>query len=70
MVFDLPMEIVYQMASSMPSSFIDITIGNNRCTEMTCTGCQGFEALEGWDPVTGLGSPNYPNMLKYIMSLP
>ena len=30
----------------------------------------GFSAVEGWDPVTGLGTPNYPKMLKYFMSLP
>ena len=30
----------------------------------------GFSAVEGWDPVTGLGTPNYPKMLEYFMSLP
>jgi tripeptidyl-peptidase-1 len=23
-----------------------------------------------WDPVTGLGTPNYPKMLAYYLSLP
>jgi len=27
-------------------------------------------ACLGWDPVTGLGTPNYPKMLKLFMSLP
>ncbi|EKM58689.1 uncharacterized protein PHACADRAFT_207476 [Phanerochaete carnosa HHB-10118-sp] len=37
-----------------PDAFNDITTGSN-------PGCNasGFPALEGWDPVTGLGSPNF-----------
>ena len=27
----------------------------------------GFDAAEGWDPTTGLGYINYPNMFKAIM---
>jgi tripeptidyl-peptidase-1 len=61
-------DIVYQMQANVPDTFIDITVGNNRCTEMTCQGCQGFECSKGWDPITGLGSPNYPAMLDYIMN--
>ncbi|KAF2149685.1 subtilisin-like protein [Myriangium duriaei CBS 260.36] len=48
-----------------PEVFNDITSGNN-------TACQsdGFIASTGWDPVTGLGTPSYPSMLKLFMSLP
>lgn len=37
-----------------PSAFHDVTSGSN-------PGCNtnGFSALSGWDPVTGLGTPNY-----------
>ncbi|EKM48003.1 uncharacterized protein PHACADRAFT_51421, partial [Phanerochaete carnosa HHB-10118-sp] len=37
-----------------PDAFNDITTGSN-------PGCNtnGFPALEGWDPVTGLGTPNF-----------
>ena len=43
--------------------------GDN-CADDGCKdGHTGFEATKGWDPVTGLGSPNYPNMQKYIQSL-
>ncbi|KAL5329892.1 hypothetical protein ACEPPN_003412 [Leptodophora sp. 'Broadleaf-Isolate-01'] len=47
-----------------PQVLHDITIGNN-------PGCNtnGFAASNGWDPVTGLGTPNYPAMLKLFMSL-
>jgi len=29
----------------------------------------GFPATIGWDPVSGLGTPKYPEMLAYFMSL-
>jgi tripeptidyl-peptidase I len=48
-----------------PSMFNDITSGGNQ----GC-GTPGFSAVEGWDPVTGLGTPNYPEMLAYFMDLP
>ena len=48
-----------------PSMFRDIVNGTN-----PGCGTQGFSAVEGWDPVTGLGTPNYPKMLKYFMNLP
>lgn len=49
--------------------FRDITQGNNKCTEGCCSK-DGWEAAKGWDPVTGLGSLNYPAALSYVMSLP
>lgn len=48
-----------------PQVLHDITNGSN-------PGCntQGFAVSQGWDPVTGLGTPNYPAMLSLFMSLP
>ncbi|KAL9109396.1 MAG: hypothetical protein Q9227_005903 [Pyrenula ochraceoflavens] len=43
----------------------DITEGKN-----PGCGTAGFHATPGWDPVTGLGTPNYPKMLELFMSLP
>lgn len=43
----------------------DITNGSNP----NC-GSSGFAAVPGWDPVTGLGTPDYPKLLKLFMSLP
>ncbi|KAJ3741833.1 subtilisin-like protein [Lentinula detonsa] len=40
-----------------PQAFNDITSGNN-----PGCGTEGFSASEGWDPVTGMGSPNYAAM--------
>ncbi|KAF4237496.1 hypothetical protein CNMCM8980_006955 [Aspergillus fumigatiaffinis] len=48
-----------------PEVFNDITQGSN-----PGCGTQGFSAAKGWDPVTGLGTPNYPEMLDLFMSLP
>jgi tripeptidyl-peptidase-1 len=47
-----------------PGVMDDITTGNN-------PGCNlnRFSASTGWDPVTGLGNPNYPALLTLFMSL-
>lgn len=47
-----------------PSILNDITAGGNQ----GC-GTAGFTAVTGWDPVTGLGTPNYSKMLPVFMSL-
>lgn len=47
-----------------PGVLNDIVKGNNQ----GCSG-PGFNATGGWDPVTGLGTPNYPKMLKLFMSI-
>jgi len=51
-----------------PSAFNDITTGDNKCSGMssydkttqTIPCCGGYDAQEGWDPATGLGSVNFP----------
>lgn len=48
-----------------PGILNDITNGTN-----PGCGSDGFSAVTGWDPVTGLGTPNFPKMLKYFLSLP
>ena len=68
--------LLYQMHQEDTSLFNDITIGNNYCTEYNC--CQqrddqgsdyGYLATDGWDPVTGLGTPNLGKMMHYIDNL-
>lgn len=59
--------LLYKMAAACPNCFNDITTGDNICTEDGCSSsCYGFTCTKGWDPVSGLGSPHYPNMLNYI----
>ncbi|KIH86515.1 alkaline serine protease [Sporothrix brasiliensis 5110] len=48
-----------------PEVFNDITSGSN-----PGCGTDGFPAAEGWDPVTGLGSPDYPKLLALFKDLP
>jgi len=60
---------LYQAYADNAANFNDITIGDNKCTEDGCSSsCQGFLCTKGWDPVTGLGSLNYKNLLAYIQS--
>ena len=47
-----------------PQVLHDITVGNN-----SGCGTPGFYAAMGWDPVTGLGTPNYAAMLSLYLSL-
>jgi tripeptidyl-peptidase I len=46
-----------------PEVFNDITSGrsNPGC------GTDGFKTAPGWDPVTGLGTPNYPALLALFL---
>ncbi|KAF9974752.1 hypothetical protein BGZ75_000719 [Mortierella antarctica] len=46
--------------SSGSSAFNDITSGSN-----PGCGTPGFSAGEGWDPVTGLGTPDFPKLLDW-----
>ena len=43
----------------------------NDITEGYGYGCNttGFSAAEGWDPISGLGTPNYPKLLDLFMSM-
>jgi hypothetical protein len=51
-----------------PEMFNDITVGSNGAG-IHCGG-KGFPTAVGWDPVTGLGTPNYPAMAKVVNALP
>lgn len=58
---------LYQMFAKQPSAFHDVTVGDNKCTEQGCAStCQGYMCAPGWDPVTGLGTPNFEEMLAYV----
>lgn len=63
-----PLGFVNPLLYKMPSSsFNDITVGDNICTEDGCSSsCKGYKCATGWDPVTGLGSPNYGAIDTYL----
>lgn len=45
-----------------PEVFHDITVGSN-----PGCGTNGFSCAKGWDPVTGLGTPDYPKLLELFL---
>jgi len=61
--------MLYQAKAANPNTFNVINAGNNKGTIGTvCT--YGYGCWNGWSPVTGLGSPNYMQLLNYIKTLP
>ena len=48
-----------------PGDLNDVTQGGN-----AGCGTGGFESREGWDPVTGLGTPNFPKLVAWFLTLP
>jgi len=60
-----PVGFVNPVLYEHPEVFRDIVKGSN-------PGCYtgGFEAVEGWDPVTGLGTPDFRKVLEVFMRLP
>ncbi|KAH9831173.1 peptidase S8/S53 domain-containing protein [Rhodofomes roseus] len=52
-------------SSNFTGAWNDITSGNN-----PGCGTDGFSAQPGWDPVTGLGTPNFPKLRDLWLSMP
>ena len=52
-------------------TFNDITVGDNKTPRDPAVNatCDGFLATAGWDPVSGLGTPNFPAMRQYLINL-
>jgi len=48
---------IYQTAVSNPDAFFDVTVGSN--VEADCCTNGGFQCTPGWDPATGVGTPNF-----------
>ncbi|TFK81108.1 hypothetical protein K466DRAFT_558323, partial [Polyporus arcularius HHB13444] len=44
----------------------DITAGNSSIQCAAGEAPRGFSAVEGWDPVTGLGTPNFDKLLSLL----
>ena len=60
-----PLGFLNPMLYQNPDAFNDITAGSN-------WGCwtKGFTAVPGWDPVTGLGTPNFEKLRDVVLALP
>jgi subtilase family serine protease len=56
---------LYHIGQAPPhyaASFFDVTSGNN-----SFGGVSGYSAGPGWDPATGLGSPDVPGLISYLI---
>ncbi|CAK7262473.1 hypothetical protein SEPCBS57363_000062 [Sporothrix epigloea] len=60
-----PVGFVNPALYAYPEVLNDVTVGNN-----PGCGTDGFPAGKGWDPVTGLGTPNFPKMLELFKTFP
>jgi tripeptidyl-peptidase-1 len=47
--------------------FTDITVGNNAISRSGGAVKYGYPCTEGWDPVTGLGTPRFDNLLEHTV---
>eukprot|EP01035_Chromulina_nebulosa_P019007 gene19007-24826_t len=56
---EAPLGFLNPWLYAYPEMFTDITSGSNPYQL-----CSGFQAAEGWDPVTGLGTPIYPKLVE------
>ena len=51
-------------STTFAEGFNDVINGTN-----PGCGTLGFNATKGWDPVTGLGTPNFPSLLSKWLAL-
>ncbi|KAI0123235.1 peptidase S8/S53 domain-containing protein [Xylariales sp. AK1849] len=56
--------LVHPVLYAHPEVFNDITKGSNPGCNST-----GFPAAKGWDPISGLGTPNFPKLINLFLSL-
>lgn len=62
--------LLYKMGEAK-TGYQDVTVGNNREGEMSIMKySEGYSCTEGWDAVTGFGTPNFAEMLEYVKTLP
>ena len=54
---------LYEVWAAHDDAFYDVTTGTNEQR------CPGWPATTGYDTVTGVGTPNYAALSKYILDL-
>lgn len=62
--------LLYLLAEERPSCFNDVVVGHNSCGDqgfVTVCCPYGFYAQSGWDPVTGLGTPNFAELQMAVL---
>jgi tripeptidyl-peptidase I len=60
-----PVGFVNPVLYRNPQIFNDVVSGNN-----PGCGTTGFSAVEGWDPASGLGTPDYRRLKEVFLALP
>jgi len=62
--------LLYKMGAAN-KGYQDVTVGDNRLDEMSIMKLsEGYSCTEGWDAVTGFGTPNFGEMLEFVKQLP
>jgi len=51
-------------------AFTDITKGNDKVGRMGEPLEYGYDCAKGWDPVTGLGTPDFTKLLASVLAVP
>ena len=64
--FGLLTPLLYDMYNTRPSTFFDIKAGKNDCDEHPNCSPYSYSAHSGWDPASGLGTPNFVEMVEYF----
>jgi len=66
--------LLYELQLAHPEAFQDITVGENFDGDLQArysvfpSFCEyGFSTDVGWDPVTGLGTPNFEELSKLVL---
>lgn len=61
---------MYMLHSEAPGTFNDVVVGDNRCSTNYFDCCtHGFKASPGWDPVTGVGTPNFLELVRWTEAI-
>lgn len=60
-----PIGFVNPVLYANPQALNDVISGTN-----PGCGTPGFSAQPGWDPITGLGTPNFPRLVETFLALP
>lgn len=70
-----PVGFVNPVIYQHPEAFNDVTVGDQSKGgqfgdgQASECGNKGFSSVEGWDPVSGLGTPNYAKLLDIFMKI-
>ena len=64
-----PLGLLTPLIWQHPEAFTDVVVGSNAVAAGFEGRSYGFNATAGWDPVTGWGVPDFPALLKIVLSV-